>query len=447
MNDVTLYRYRFFSQWLATDNPDKRQANWETIWDEIEKAYYWLNEHSGLNERMPIRQIPATGKGRQKSRRLAGTDWLPDPREAARQNIDHSFLVEARSIHDSSYIQMAVMRHGQTPPADVAGLFDFINPTGAPVENKNALKLWLGQVSCVYAEIPGLFDVDTRGLEFFYDIYPGCKEVPAITKFEWGAFLCSSPDNVFVQSFNDGDQKPYPGSVESGTYGENQQHMLLLVHRDAAGLYAGSWFVNYILPRLGLSFLKISLSYRIYELKIPFLDEAERQLAHALKGQVCTQNLRALERKIIVISGLLDDLIENLGNMRHRVLGIQANLKNLEFILNDPVVISQYQAMWRLLGEHFSLSGRQIDVDLDYYQTRNDEAQLTLQTLQSLIDVERGKNERLMVAVLGIVGLVLSLIDGFSDEFSSIVKAAIVAGGVFVGLAIYGYSKRSDHVD
>ncbi|MBN2000209.1 hypothetical protein JW935_21850 [candidate division KSB1 bacterium] len=443
MNDVTVYRYQFFSQWHATDDTMVRQHNWNTIWEQIEKGYSWLNDQAGLNERMPIRQIPDSGQGRQKSRRLAGTDWLPELQKIDDQNGNRSFLIEARSIHDSTYIQLAAMRHGESSSDDVFNLYECFENYGAPMDDENVLKLWMGQVTCLYAEISGIFNVETDGLELFYNLTE-CEEIPNVITFEWGVLLCPAPDMVFNQSFYTGGRKVYTCQVNPE---KSRPHMLILVRRDEASLYAGSWFVNYILPRLSLSFLKINLAYQIYEYKIPALDEAEQKLAHILKGQVCTENLRALERKIIIISGLLDDLIENMGNLRHRVLGIQANLKNLEFILNDDVVKHKYQDMWRLFGEHFSLSGLQIKVDLDYYQTRNDEAQLTLQTLQSLIDVERGKNERLMVAVLGIVGLVLSLIDGFSDEFSSITKAAIVAGGVLVGLLIYWYSKRVDRID
>ena len=111
-------------------------------------------------------------------------------------------------------------------------------------------------------------------------------------------------------------------------------------------------------------------------------------------------------------------------------------------IIESGKIIQNTELINFLLNEG-RIAIEQIEHDLEFFKARDEEAHLTLETLNTLINVERGKIQRergeyeqLFVKILSIIGLVLALIDGFAEEFAWYTKVAIVIGGIILAMIV-----------
>jgi len=233
-----------------------------------------------------------------------------------------------------------------------------------------------------------------------------------------------------------------------GTPTHRIEALIVLAPKEDTSIEAASWFINFVLPRLALTYRKIELDYTSYEVIRPEIEKAERALARALKGRVLEEgresdgNLDYLERRTLRLSNLQDALVEKLGGVQQQIISMETNVENLKLVLKDKTVESQYQRLWTVFGESSTQAVKQVKVDRNYFDSRKEEATLALNTLGTLVDVERGKFERRLVIILGIVGLVMSLVDGFSSELPLGVKIAIVAVGVIAGAIVWLWRRK-----
>ncbi|MBN1782789.1 hypothetical protein JW948_16755 [bacterium] len=427
LHDPTLFRYIFVSQKNAIDGREERTQKWDIIWDMIHQAWRWVHDRSSISPPSLDRHHPSFEDKRQRSYRLAGTSWL----HSGSPGEPTSCIMESRALHDSTYLQIGLMREGDSAIDELKQMKDQIASLNV-FEGSGREQVWLGDMLCLYYEVPAGSEEQVIADAIFKKNVHNPNDHYYQFRFSWGLILLPSEKIQFNQPLNPGERP------------DQNIDIIVVAYRDLSHQQAASWFLNFVLPRVGLFCLKMELAFKIYEMFIPRMDEAERELALLLKGNIKRASLIDHERHIIKVSQSLDQLIENVGIIRHRIIHIQTNLRNLQLILQDRILEDRSQNISQLLSEDYELGIEQIKVDLEYFQTRNEEAQLSLQTLQSLVDVERAKNERIQVIVLGIFGMVLSANEVFADVISPLKRIIIVAMGVIVGFAAYIYYNKKE---
>ncbi len=403
LNDATAFRYFFLLRSQLSDALEKRDFS-EDVWSLVDLAWRWLQRHARLKLKAP--PMPPKVAGRRESQRLAGTPWL------ASVNGSMEILLESRAILDSAYLQLGVWQHGQADRTHLQVLQQTLDDFIALPELLE--KIGIGRIDCIYAEVVDLEQATHIAREILKAQQPEAEEF-SICTLPWGclATIAGGISPVVVLALHDSN------------------------HIDSA-----SWVVNLLLPRLSLAYLKIEHEFRRYELEQPQIETAERALAANLEGRVSGGSLTDLEKNILLLSQAQDRLVEKLSKLTQRLIGMEANRRNIEMLLREPILSPQYQTLWQVFAEPASLAIEQIKVDMNYFQARKDEGQLAAQTLRAFIDVEGTRTDRLMVAILGVVGLVLSLIDGFADVFSVTSRAIILGLGTVAGLAIWFLGKR-----
>ncbi|HDL19327.1 MAG TPA: hypothetical protein ENH29_09755 [Bacteroidetes bacterium] len=399
LHDLSGFKLIFLSRWHAGDEDRQKEEHWQSIRHGVELAGEWSYKQIRLTP--PELAVPEVGIGRRESIMFAGTDWLTE------ESRKISTLFEAHLILDSAYVKIGIWKRGESIHDQFNELSEKLNKLKSSDLDQHIM---IGEVSCYYGEIGKNSDIKSINCSVLQKLLHDDRDEISVFSFPWGSLA--------IPAFK-------------------KNPVVLIGYKDEKSVEQSSWFINYILPRLSLSYLKIDNDSRVYEKERPEIEKAERLLALELEGRVQQGSLRFLEKRTILIASHQDKLVEDLGKLSQRIIGMETNLRNLDIVLKEKILDGHYSELWRLFGESTALAVEQIRVDMNYFQARNEEAQLALQTLRSLVDIERGKMERLLFAIIGLIGLVISLIDGFSEEFSWPVKTAIVIAGTILGLILW----------
>jgi hypothetical protein len=104
IHDPTMYRFTFLLRWHANDDEPEKERHWEAIIGEVRSSWEWI--HQQAKHQLPTFPVPDKEKiGRRQSGRLVGTNWLGHD--------ERSFVIEARAILDSAYIQLGICANGK----------------------------------------------------------------------------------------------------------------------------------------------------------------------------------------------------------------------------------------------------------------------------------------------------------------------------------------------
>jgi len=379
LNDPTLYYYTFLSRWYSNSGDIDKENHWNVIQETINSAWDWIHT-SGMEKMVPIKQSFEKDINRRENIRLIGTDWL--------HSNSHSFLLEARALLDSVYLQIGISKNGRHHE----NTFSFIrtrleSSSFFPTIINNRIKI--GDAYCFYAELTET-DNHAEVARRCFDKWEQTEGAEILTlRFPWGSISFS---------------------------GSGSNIILVLAKEEEGSIESASYFLNFIFPRFMLSYRKAELEYDDYELRLrKDVEIIERELKESIKGHERTGSLFFLEERILEISRLQDTLVEKLADVRQKLITLEANSRNIELILKDPLLKPQQEIMYAHFGDKWNLAIEQMKLDLNYFQLRNEDALLTLQTLHTFVDIKRGKTDRLMVIILGIVGGIIAISDALSE--------------------------------
>jgi len=379
LNDPTLYYYTFLPRWYSNSGDIDKENHWNVIQEMIIAAWDWVHT-SGMQKMVPIKKSFEKDINRRENIRLIGTEWL--------HSNSYSFLLEARALLDIVYLQIGISKNGRHHENTFSSLRMHLNSSSFfPTISNNRIKI--GDAYCFYAELTET-DNHAEVARQCFDEWEQNKEAEILTlHFPWGSisFSESYSNIILVQA------KEEKNSIDSASY-----------------------FLNFIFPRFMLSYRKAELEYDDYELRLrKEVEIIERELKESIKGHERTGSLSFLEERILEISRLQDTLVEKLADVRQKLITIEANSRNIKLILKDPILKPQQEIMYVHFGDKWNLAIEQMKLDLNYFQLRNEDALLTLQTLHTFVDIKRGKTDRLMVIILGIVGGIIAISDALSE--------------------------------
>lgn len=367
--DPTIY---YFTFWLCSSDFDNNIRLIEII------KNAWQSVHQNVeNQKF---EIWNNGCHRRESIRLVGTDWIPQNGE--------SFLLEARTLLDSAYLQIGICANGIHRDK----IFDTLQAKIETVENFSTAadkQICFGRTICYYAELQDRSNQPSLAQIFFQTLSSNDSQEIITYSFNWGSINVSTSDlNTF----------------------------LVFTDRDKKNIVQTSHFINFILPRLMLSKLKAETEYADYENRLrKEIESAESELSNKLKGREETGTLDYLEDRTLKLSYSQDSLVEKLAEVNKKLITLKANVRNIELVLQDSILSSQKERLFARFGENLKLACEQIDLDLNYFKSKNEEACLALQTLQTFVDIERGKTERLILLIMGIVGLIVAMGDALAE--------------------------------
>ncbi len=420
MRDLTVIRFIFMPRKYSLDDENEKQKKWESIKRLSILAHAWVYRQKSPAESPPEPVISHAEINRKKSHRLTGVQWLD-------LNRDHLFLdLESRLILDSAFIQLTVMKKGRTKEEDCQStwgqLRSFLQEFSLADHGNISC---MGEMTCYYAEPENW------------------KHAHSLLHLPGDRLQRNSDQDLSFGLLT------YHNNLETGPA------VFVLAKNDKKHMASVDTFVTYILPRLGLSLLKIESEYNCHESdRMSHMERDEISLARHLERVPKRGNLRYLEKRILRISELESRLVEDLGMMNQRIITMQINLKNIERLLKDPVFEGQYDGMRRMFCEDCDLAIEQTQVDLNYFNARKEEAETSLQALHTFVEVNRGKMERILVIIIGLVGMVLALIDGFSEDIPLQGKRIITGAGILAGIVIgiwgfldlrFGFNRKKEN--
>jgi hypothetical protein len=403
--DPCLLSYVFFSRWHAEDDEGQKTKHRNAIKQVVREGWDWVHHGAGRSVIPELPEFPNI-TGRRENIRLAGVDWI--------RNKGLSFSFESRSLLDSAYVQLGLLTHGSAQESVFGSLREKVKSFSLPADS-NVEDILVGRIYCLYAEVSATVDAEKVILSSLCNWHHNQDVEVTVCPFEWGWV---------------------------GTPTERIEEVVVLSRRDNESVKSASWFVNFVLPRLALVYRKVELNYSSYEAMRQEMEKAERDLAKVLAGRVHGGDLKYLEAETVKLTSLQDTLAENLGAVQHRMISMETNVENMKLVLRDKTVESEYSRLWSVFGESSELALRQVMVDRSYFDSRKEEATLALNTLDMLVNLERGKIDRRLLIILGIVGLVLSLVDGFSSELELQAKIVIVVAGVIAGATAWWWRRR-----
>ena len=379
LNDPALYYYSFLSRWYGYSNDHDKENQWSFIQQTIESAWNWVHT-SGMKKMPPFKKSLDRAIGRRESIRLVGTDWI--------DTNSNSFLLEVRALLDSVYLQIGICakgKHDNLPLDTLRGRLQSLAISSVHIGDQNKI----GDTFCLYAELKSNDAHNLIAKQCFdkWNHIDG-REIRTI-KLPWGSISFSEPYSNLI---------------------------LVLARDEKNSIDVASYFLNFIFPRFMLSYCKAELEYDDYELRLRKEAEIiERELKASIKGHERTGSLSFLEERILEISRLQDSLVEKLADVRQKLITIEANSCNIDLILKDTILKPQQEIVLAHFSDKWKLALEQIKLDLNYFQLRNEDALLTLQTLNTFVDIIRGKTDRLMVIILGIVGGIIAISDALSE--------------------------------
>ena len=379
LNDPALYYYTFLSRWYSNSSDIDKENHWNLIQEMINSAWDWVHTN-GMVKIVPAKKSFEKDIKRRENVRLLGTNWL--------HSNSHTFLLEARALLDSVYLQIGISKNGRHHETTFSSLLKKLKSSSFfPKIIENRIKI--GDAYCYYAELTEV-DKYVKIARRCFDEWERNEGTEIITlQFPWGSISFAESDSNII---------------------------LVLAKKEKTSIESASYFLNFIFPRFILSYLKAELEYDDYELRLrKEVEIIEKNLKESIKGHERTGSLSFLEERILEISRLQDTLVEKLADVRQKLITLEANSRNIELILKDPLLKPQQKMMYAHFGDKWNLAIEQIKLDLNYFQLRNEDALLTLQTLHTFVDIKRGKTDRLMVIILGVVGVIIALSDALSE--------------------------------
>lgn len=388
-------------------------ADWQQICQLVEDVWEWLYAQIGKHHSRP--RLPDLKMTRDQSFRIAGFDWEMNNLRTL------SASLESRLFLESGYLLSGLKIPGGGDSSSIDTLREKLAGYTTHHEDNSTepLPLQAQESFFYYAEVTSDLPLPLVCRRIFETVPVNEEDRIAVCEFSWGCV---------------------------GIPRDKKDQVLIL--RPAAGepveVEDASHFVNTILPRLILYYRKSVLRYREYEDEYEKVKQIAQRLARMLAGREHSGNLLQLEERIKDISALTDELVEGMGHLKKRLIAMDNDLRQIRSVLQDPVLFGRNQDLSQIYGESCAMMLEHVRTDFRYLQAHNDEAQISLQTLQAFVSVEQAKLQRegnraeqRFVLMLGVVGLVLAVVDGFADVVWWPYRTALVFLGVIAAYLVW----------
>lgn len=417
LKNVIVYRYIIIMGWEYGQGAPINEKHWNNIWQLTEEAWKWLHaqiRNSNNPPKKPVLEIT-----RKDSQSIAAFNWKSSNEATL------SISLESRLFSDSGFLQLNIWQNGEGIVDDFGRLQRQVQHIGSRKDDLSDIRkmLHIDEIFCWYAEV-GENEPLLSLTQYFLEPYIKPEDRIDICNFSWGCV---------------------------GIPRDQKTPLLILSHENAPGVEDTSWFVNSLVPRLALFSGKIIRQYYEYEAKQEEIRKIAQKLVDTLRGSEHGGDLYRLEKRIQEISDKVDKLVEELSWVKKRLIGMEDNLRQIRHILQDPIFERKSDLLWQIFGESNALLVDHVQTDFKYFQAHNEEALLTLQTLQAFVGVDQAKlqreragKERRVVKIFGVVGLGLALIDGFSDKLSSLARILIVSVAAVVAICLWLWDKRKE---
>ncbi len=420
LKNIIVYRYILVKCWEPQDGKPVMPAFFDQSWQLAKNAWEWLQINIPIIPPLPLPPKPKIKVTSIESQRIAGFRW------AANADNTRYATLDARVFPESSYLLLGLWKQKGGNTEDIhklqKELADFAPQETSLSHASNSLQI--DESYCLYAEIAPELSLRKTCRDILEEMLNDPKDRVTICEYSWGCV---------------------------GIPRDRRTPSLILKREGSIGIKDVSLFANDILPRLALLSHSIKCQYSVYEEKEEELKKQVQKLAKTLRGPVGGGSIGLLEKKIKKISSQLDKVVEELGKLKIRLIAMGDNVRHIKNKLQDPIFDGRVNILRQIYEDSNCLLVEQVRVDFQYFQAYNEEAQLSLQTLQAFVEVEQAKlqrerttEEKLLVAMLGIVGLILALVDGFSDVIPWRGRAWIVIGGIIIGMVIWLFGKSKE---
>jgi hypothetical protein len=197
------------------------------------------------------------------------------------------------------------------------------------------IPLQTGEISCLYAEVDPSESLPQL-TRYFLEPFKEVEDQIDLCEFSWGCL---------------------------GIPRRQKSPSLILSHVDSANAENISLFVNLVLPRLALFSYKINYLYHGYQDEQKKVEKITQKLTETLRSREHERSLQQLEERIKGISSQLDELVEELGVIKPRLIGMDNNLRQIRRLLRDPIFEGKSDILWQIWGENSLSMIEQVQVD------------------------------------------------------------------------------------
>lgn len=431
---VTAYRYILI-------NTEFEQAIPAPLWHFTETIWEWLCQEIENDELKLLKPGPRENWAR--SYTIANFTWEPNQDESLFASL------ELKIFKDSGYAQLALMEPGINSN-NLLALLKRISSYKIPQISPD--EFLISDDYCIYAETPTTNSLKDACTDLLKRIPPNWEKSKEMRNLFW-----DSDDKEFIYEYSWG----------CVGFTKNLIKPILVIRKaNSSGIIDASSFINIILPRLLLFSKKIIQNYLIYEKDRENIKKIARELEKELKDRdpvgknrlnkdsyeesssVPKEKLELLEEMIRKISSKEDELIEKAGWLDKLLIAIEDNFRQLKKVLEHSVVLDSRSKLWDLFGKNNLTLLDQMKIDSKFFQAHNQEAGLTLRTLQSLVNVEQAKLQRKqekenkkIAKIAATMGVMLAIVDGFSDVLHWFIRSIIVLAGIFRSWKIWKKDK------
>lgn len=411
--NITVYRNLTISGWKDGDKHPISRSSWNQIWNLTKEAMDWLYNKINL-EASQIRQ-PSQKITGIISQKIAGIDWKKSEKNRL------SCWFESRLFPKAGFLQLGLKLKGSFTASEFILLQSDLayQPFSEKQESKILQTFVIGENYYFAAEVKSDIDLSNTALKIITDelivLHPSDRI--AIIDYPWGTIAIPR---------------------------DQQSPVVILSHENSKNTKDKEQFIHTVLSRLALYSDSITKLYQNYRNIYPLIKSSAVNLAQALIGSAQSETVEGLENRIEVLSQKFDELVEHLSLLKQIKIAMESNLIHLNRVLLDPVLNGKKNILWEIYGEKSQLQIDLLTENLEYFQTRIEEAQFTLKVLQSLVNVEQAKFQRNSIKKqdrntlnLGVIATALAIVEGFGSFLSDEVKFQIFFSGItFVFLPI-----------
>lgn len=396
LNDPEFYQWHFYLRWHSRESKDHWREHEQSFIAVLNEALNWVGESSEAHCSALSDVIPL-----QVSERLASVDWREHDNSVLRN-------LEARTMLDTFYIQLGQARQG----AYQSNVFNsFVRWVPTALDSEPVQHINIGKAVCLCAEVKeGLLKDEDKLNALIAEIAEatGVESLPRSRlegiSLAFGFFmpLPVAKRDTFVLL--------YPSSQTSRV----------------------SRFVHYTLPQLLLCRQKtLRIADEYYRSLLPKAQNQEQLLDSLLKKASKSKiSLEQLEQLSTDISRQQANFVEILSILEDWLNTMRVNLHNVELLLKDPVWNDQQHAHQQLTGI-MSLQIKQMETDLCYLNTTQKQADLVLQSLNTLVGVRETRWERRIAVLLGLFGITGAVIV-FQDVLPWYWRIILLLAGVVI---------------
>ncbi|MBC8229228.1 hypothetical protein H8E77_06755 [bacterium] len=405
IHEPTIRQYIYFVRSIDTLEGTKERDS--QIEGQIESLRERMEE---LSRKTIEEKIILPPLDRNKSRPIFDSGWLGED-EAGR---DYFFAVSARS--DTVIVQSAYYRSSE----------------GEQNFQQIRDELWDGSEVKKFRDAKSYFIGETIVL---------CALTEQIEKETAQAILSVWVDADESHSVSDG----FDIGIGTFYYDTSEPAICILLYPDEQAEDAAGDFLNLQFPIIELHRHKCEAQVSLYEQsQRSDIEQSEKDLRDELDAtEEPTMSFRELQRRTIALSELQQQYAEKLGELEKIQNTVEINIRNLQDKIEEAFKPDACPHLYKELLEKYQRSSEQMGYDKCYFEVADQRATIARETLQTLVEVERGKTERFITYLLFALGTVLAagqVID--SNPKTTLLRGIIVGGGiVLVGVGMFIYRK------